>query len=81
MTNNLTAANDSALEDSIQKTAPAFVLKEIRQVRENQVVLDGINLEIERGKITALVGPSGAGKTSLLRLLNRLDDAASGEIF
>ncbi len=82
MTNSFAAANDSELEGSKQKTtAPAFVLKKVRQEREGQTVLDGINLEIAAGAITALIGPSGAGKTSLLRLLNRLDDAASGEIF
>ena len=53
----------------------------MRKLKGNQIVLDGINLEIERGKTTALVGPSGAGKTSLLRLLNRLDDPAGGRIF
>lgn len=75
------AATDM-LEHSRQKAAaPAFVLKNARHVREGQVVLDDINLEIAHGKITALIGPSGAGKTSLLRLLNRLDDATSGEIF
>jgi len=43
-------------------------------------VLDGVELDIPHGAITALVGPSGAGKTSLLRLLNRLDDPVSGDI-
>ncbi|MGI8495688.1 MAG: ABC transporter ATP-binding protein [Pyrinomonadaceae bacterium] len=81
MTNYFAAANDSAFEDSPQKAAPAFILKNVRQIREGQVVLDDIDLEIASEAITALVGPSGAGKTSLLRLLNRLDDAASGEIF
>lgn len=75
------ATNDSSIEDSRQKSEPAFILKNVRQVREDQVVLDGINLEIAAETITAMIGPSGAGKTSLLRLLNRLDDAASGEIF
>ncbi len=60
--------------------AAAFILKQVRQVREGNVVLDGVELEIMQGEITALVGPSGAGKTSLLRLLNRLDDPTSGEI-
>lgn len=58
-----------------------FTLRDVRQVKGTQIVLDGINLEIETGKITALIGPSGAGKTSLLRLLNRLDDPANGQIF
>lgn len=62
-------------------TAAAFTLKQVRQVREGNVVLDGVELEIKQGEITALVGASGAGKTSLLRLLNRLDDPTGGEIF
>src|SRR5262245_28530721 len=59
----------------------AFTLKGVRQVKEGITVVDGIELDIPHGAITALVGPSGAGKTSLLRLLNRLDDPVSGEIF
>lgn len=62
-------------------TAAAFTLKQVRQVREGNVVLDGVELEIMQGEITALVGASSAGKTSLLRLLNRLDDPTGGEIF
>lgn len=66
---------------SLKAVSSAFSLCDVQQIRENQTVLDGINLEIEKGKLTALIGPSGAGKTSLLRLLNRLDDPASGQIF
>jgi putative ABC transport system ATP-binding protein len=58
-----------------------FKLKNVCQIKEGQTILDGIDLEIPAGKLTALIGPSGAGKTSLLRLLSRLDDPASGEIF
>ena len=58
----------------------AFTLKGVRQVKDGMTVLDGVELDIPHGAITALVGPSGAGKTSLLRLLNRLDDPVSGDI-
>jgi ABC-type methionine transport system ATPase subunit len=39
-----------------------------------------VDLDIPRGEVVALVGPSGAGKTSLLRLLNRLDDPTAGTV-
>ena len=81
MTKNLAGNISSPLGNVKQASEAAFVLKDVRQTRENQIVLDGIDLEIARGVITALIGPSGAGKTSLLRLLNRLDEPAGGEIF
>lgn len=65
--------------DSIAK--PLFELKNIGQAKNDQIILDEINLEIHPEKLTTIIGPSGAGKTSLLRLLNRLDDPTSGEIF
>ena len=42
--------------------------------------LDGINLSIPSGQITALVGPSGAGKTSILNLIPRFYDPNNGEV-
>ncbi len=44
-------------------------------------VLKQINLEIEEGKMTAIVGQSGSGKTTLMKLLLRLYDTYEGEIF
>lgn len=35
----------------------------------NRVIFDGIDLDIVRGKVTAIMGPSGTGKTTLLRLI------------
>ncbi|WP_413163204.1 ABC transporter ATP-binding protein [Capilliphycus salinus ALCB114379] len=46
-----------------------------------QPILQDISVEVEPGDRIALVGISGAGKTSLLRLLNRLDSPSTGEIF
>ena len=64
-------------------TAPAsaFTLKRVRQRKEGLTILDEVELDLPAGEIIALVGPSGAGKTSLIRLLNRLDDPVSGQIF
>jgi subfamily B ATP-binding cassette protein MsbA len=43
-------------------------------------ILDGINLEIRAGEVVALVGPSGAGKTTLANLVPRFYDVSSGAV-
>jgi osmoprotectant transport system ATP-binding protein len=54
--------------------------REVSKAFGNDVAVSEINLEIERGKITALIGPSGCGKSTLLRLIVGLVTADSGEI-
>lgn len=44
-------------------------------------ILNNINLEIDEGKILALIGPTGSGKTTLLRLIDTLDYPTRGSIF
>lgn len=43
-------------------------------------ILEGINLKIEAGKMLALVGPSGGGKTTFCNLIPRFYDVSSGDI-
>lgn len=45
-----------------------------------KVVLDGLDLDLERGEFFVLLGPSGTGKTTLLRILAGLERADSGEV-
>ncbi len=44
-------------------------------------VLHDVNLHFPRSTITAVVGPSGAGKSSLLRLITRMEEPDSGQVF
>lgn len=46
----------------------------------NQQVLDKINLKIEKGKVFAVIGPSGTGKSTLLRCINVLERPEKGMI-
>lgn len=46
----------------------------------SQVVLNGIDMEIEPGKTTAIVGPSGVGKSVLIKLIMGIMDPDGGEI-
>jgi len=48
---------------------------------ENQVkALDGIDLAIEKGKFTAIIGASGSGKTTLLNMIGGMDIPDGGEV-
>ncbi|ERS81028.1 arginine ABC transporter ATP-binding protein [Marinobacter sp. EVN1] len=44
----------------------------------NTVVLDGIDLAIEKGEIVVIIGPSGTGKSTLLRCINFLEQPTAG---
>jgi subfamily B ATP-binding cassette protein MsbA len=47
---------------------------------QDKIILDNINLKIEKGKTIALVGSSGAGKSTLVDLVPRFHDTAKGEL-
>lgn len=46
-------------------------IHDLKYSRGHRVIFEGLNLNIKRGEITALMGPSGTGKTTLLRLITR----------
>ena len=56
-------------------------LKNISKTFQNNLTLNNISLDIAEGKITSLLGNSGSGKTTILRLIAGLEKPDSGEIF
>ena len=65
---------------------PAFV--ELRDVRKTYKMgeveihaVAGVNFQIEEGEFVVIVGPSGAGKTTVLNILGGMDSATSGKVF
>ncbi len=48
---------------------------------EKHKVLDDVSLSVGQGKIFGLLGPNGAGKTTLIRIINRIFEPDSGEVF
>jgi ABC-type multidrug transport system fused ATPase/permease subunit len=59
---------------------PRIETQDLAIVRGGRVVLRGIDLAVGAGEVTAVVGASGAGKSSLLRCLVRLDEPGSGRV-
>ena len=57
-----------------------LTLKDIHKSFRDNVVLDGIDLSVNKGDIIGIVGPSGTGKSTLLRSINLLEKPEQGEI-
>ena len=56
-------------------------VKDIVKAFEDNEVLNGVSLKVNKGDVVSILGPSGSGKTTLLRCINFLEKADSGKLF
>ncbi len=57
------------MADSNNSQEPLVRIRGLRFYRSERAIFDGVDIDIPRGKITAIMGPSGTGKTTLLKLI------------
>ena len=58
-----------------------ITIKHLRKEYPNVTPLKDVNTEIRRGEVISIIGPSGTGKSTLLRCINLLEKPTGGEIF
>lgn len=65
----------------METTNIIFDVKNLHKSFGKLDVLCGIDIQIKAGEVVAVIGPSGGGKSTFLRCLNRLEEPTSGEIY
>ena len=58
-----------------------IVVHDLKKSFHHLEVLKGINLTVNEGEVVCVIGPSGGGKSTFLRCLNRLEEPTGGQIF
>jgi phosphate transport system ATP-binding protein len=68
----------AALDPDAQRPKNIMKTEGLSLSFEKKKILDDVNMEFPRGTITALIGPTGSGKSTFLRTLNRMNDKVFG---
>lgn len=71
---------DSVNLPSIENVKGNITFKNVNFGYDDKLILKNINLDVKQGEMIAIVGPTGAGKTTIINLLTRFYDVTSGEI-
>ena len=80
--NELPEAKDTEEMMALNTVKGDIILENVRfSYDANQVIIKDLSLQVEAGKLVAIVGPTGAGKTTIINLLMRFYDAEAGHIY
>jgi ABC-type polar amino acid transport system ATPase subunit len=74
-------ALDAAMTGTSPNGKPMVQLEGVRKSFGDNLVLDGIDLDVAQGEVLVIIGPSGSGKSTLLRCVNLLEPIQEGRIF
>ncbi|WP_300806554.1 ATP-binding cassette domain-containing protein, partial [Helicobacter sp. UBA3407] len=66
---------------SVRNLVKKYYESGTKEDKSEKIVLNGLNVEFQRGEKVVIVGPSGSGKSTFLRCLNLLEIPDSGEIW
>ena len=80
MTPPVTPTSDAAANGEAQQAPALIELRNVTCGYGERIILSDINLVVPRGKVVALMGTSGGGKTTVLRLIGRQIQPMKGEV-
>ena len=65
----------------MENKTPMIHVEDLRKAFGDNVVLNGVDIDIYKGEVLVIIGPSGCGKSTFLRCLNMLETPTGGKIF
>ena len=85
----MAASAESALPEQLNRAVtppddvlePSLRIRDLSVIRDGRRILDGVSLDVPAGGTLAVVGPTGAGKTTLVDAVPRLLEFAPGTVF